>query len=55
LFGLCVILLLRAESQIDAEGNQVGNIRRTRRIAVLGMILAAAMVALGFFGTQWWQ
>ena len=55
LFGLCVIFLMRAESRMDAEGNQVGDVQRARRVAVLGMILAAALAALGFFGTQWWQ
>lgn len=55
LFGVCVIYLMRAESRMDAEGNQIGDVRRARRVAVLGMILAAALAALGFFGTQWWQ
>ena len=55
LFGICVIYLMRAESRMDAEGNQVGDVRRARRVALLGMILAAALAALGFFGTQWWQ
>ncbi|HKS71550.1 MAG TPA: hypothetical protein VJQ82_00035 [Terriglobales bacterium] len=54
-FGLCVIFLMRAESRMDAEGNQIGDVRRARRVAILGMILAAALAALGFFGTQWWQ
>jgi len=54
-FGVCVIYLMRAESRMDAEGNQIGDVRRARRVAVLGMILAAALAALGFFGTQWWQ
>ena len=55
LFGICVIFLLRAEGRMDAEGNQMGDVRRARRIAVLGMLLAGALAALGFFGTQWWQ
>jgi hypothetical protein len=55
LFGLCVIHLLRTEGLMDAEGNQIGNVRRARRIAILGMILAAALVVLGFAGSYWWQ
>lgn len=53
LFGVCVIYLMRVESRMDAEGNQIGDVRRARRVAILGMILAAALAALGFFGTQW--
>jgi len=55
LFGFCVIHLLRAEGKMDAEGNQVGDLPRARRIAVLGMILAAALVVLGFAGSYWWR
>ena len=55
LFAVSAIYLLRAATHMDAEGNQVGDVKRARRIAILGMLLAAALVALGFFGTQWWQ
>ena len=55
MFGVCIIYLMRTESRMDAEGNQIGDVRRARRVAVLGMLLAAALAALGFFGTQWWQ
>lgn len=55
LFGLSVILLLRAEGRTDKKGNQATHLRRIKRIAVLGMVLAAALVALGFLGTQWWE
>ena len=55
IFALCVIHLLRTEAMMDAEGNQTGNVRRARRIAVLGMIFAAALVVLGFAGSYWWK
>ncbi len=55
LFGLCVMLLLRAQRRADPENSQAGHMRRTRYVAILGMIVAGALFVLGFVGLQWWE